>query len=735
MAKAKITGDIPGIGRIEVDGNIATEETLEELVNAINRQQSSLKTNTDKFNKEVDDAASGLDEFSDELERAEKMQDRVNQSMIDLVDQSQSVITGFARTARSTGSLSDMVESAGDIVSGLAGGLGGMIPLIGEGTARLAEAASQAAFALLGMAVGAIESFQSLNRSIMDSGMLLDGGFTGFSNAAREAGLPITVFGEAVLASTNRLRLMSGGQPGGLARLASGIRELNEASSENMAELYALGFTASEVTAGMANVAIAADRAGQNLSSEELAAGTYDYLRNLRELTRLTGISTEEAMAQVEANRANLFVQNQLAALGPEQRAAAEDFVAAMERSGLGPLADFAMTGQYLNQETALMATRMGPLADIMRQYFLDLESGVDPETAMARFNQQVAINEDAINTAIQENARTFGLTRELAEQFGFLGEGGLAIQRMLEAVEQGTDPLASTGENAENLSITMGEFQQALFDSQAALQNQFVGVLNSLSGDDGALTAFARSISGVAGVVDDFGTVLNHVIRGDYEAAAAAMGLNSDEATTALQRAGEVAQTPIPTGTDPAVAAIIEQMQQDLVQLRANELFGDRSPLVGTLQERLDQQRQQLIDLLGPESARELLQTMGLPEAAAGNILTGPESGYTAELHGTEAVVPLPDGRSIPVSLQTGGLNAIIADALSTETTAEDTVVPTVQNFAASLDNSRSLPELVNISRNMLGQMTASTQKLEQMIRAMEQGNNINRNAAYARA
>jgi hypothetical protein len=34
------------------------------------------------------------------------------------------------------------------------------------------------------------------------------------------------------------------------------------------------------------------------------------------------------------------------------------------------------------------------------------------------------------------------------------------------------------------------------------------------------------------------------------------------------------------------------------------------------------------------------------------GGVAAGPDSGYTVELHGTEAVVPLPDGRSIPVEL-----------------------------------------------------------------------------------
>ena len=40
----------------------------------------------------------------------------------------------------------------------------------------------------------------------------------------------------------------------------------------------------------------------------------------------------------------------------------------------------------------------------------------------------------------------------------------------------------------------------------------------------------------------------------------------------------------------------------------------------------------------------------------ASGGVSSGPTSGYPVQLHGTEAVVPLPDGKTIPVSLQGGG-------------------------------------------------------------------------------
>ena len=43
-------------------------------------------------------------------------------------------------------------------------------------------------------------------------------------------------------------------------------------------------------------------------------------------------------------------------------------------------------------------------------------------------------------------------------------------------------------------------------------------------------------------------------------------------------------------------------------------------------------------------------------PQAAMGGILSGPNSGFSSTLHGTEAVIPLPDGRTIPVANMGGG-------------------------------------------------------------------------------
>jgi hypothetical protein len=56
---------------------------------------------------------------------------------------------------------------------------------------------------------------------------------------------------------------------------------------------------------------------------------------------------------------------------------------------------------------------------------------------------------------------------------------------------------------------------------------------------------------------------------------------------------------------------------------------------------------------MAGQQVATTTETTAPKQSAAMGGILTGPKSGYEATLHGTEAVVPLPDGRTIPVQMK----------------------------------------------------------------------------------
>ena len=66
---------------------------------------------------------------------------------------------------------------------------------------------------------------------------------------------------------------------------------------------------------------------------------------------------------------------------------------------------------------------------------------------------------------------------------------------------------------------------------------------------------------------------------------------------------------------------------------------------------------------------------------AASGGILSGPKSGYQAMLHGTEAVVPLPDGRTIPVQIQGNKNQQEQVSLLSMELDKLDTILRVMQS------------------------------------------------------
>ena len=69
-----------------------------------------------------------------------------------------------------------------------------------------------------------------------------------------------------------------------------------------------------------------------------------------------------------------------------------------------------------------------------------------------------------------------------------------------------------------------------------------------------------------------------------------------------------------------------------------------------------------------------------GNKTAATGGVLSGPKSGYNAMLHGTEAVIPLPDGKSIPVQMAGTGGSAAQINLLAQELEKLEALVRVVQ-------------------------------------------------------
>jgi len=76
----------------------------------------------------------------------------------------------------------------------------------------------------------------------------------------------------------------------------------------------------------------------------------------------------------------------------------------------------------------------------------------------------------------------------------------------------------------------------------------------------------------------------------------------------------------------------------------------------------------------------------------ATGGVAKGPSSGYPAELHGTEAVVPLPNGKSIPVEMNNGGSRGDI----------QSNVTVNIANDGTSKTESEGAPDFEAMSKGI---------------------------------
>jgi len=97
----------------------------------------------------------------------------------------------------------------------------------------------------------------------------------------------------------------------------------------------------------------------------------------------------------------------------------------------------------------------------------------------------------------------------------------------------------------------------------------------------------------------------------------------------------------------------------------------------------------------------------------ADGGIASGPTSGYLAELHGPEAVVPLPDGKTIPVRIEG---NDFGASKINEDMTA---MMNQFRSHMETMINKMNNRDLVTIMDEMVRAQKASNSIQEKLLRA----------------
>ena len=200
-----------------------------------------------------------------------------------------------------------VVDALGDALSGIpvVGGLvGGLVSGVGKITAALSEAAGEIINTVGPMLTAELERASKAYRQAGQVGALGAEGLSGLANQAIDAGLSFSTFAGVINKTAPELVFALGNSADAAKTLASTSKEMVPFRRN----LLALGVTVeqqNELTAGYIGLQARLNR-GESRNAAALAQGSQNYIKNLTELSKLTGKSVSEQQKEIDGQMRNV---------------------------------------------------------------------------------------------------------------------------------------------------------------------------------------------------------------------------------------------------------------------------------------------------------------------------------------------------------------------------------------------------------------------------------------------
>ena len=604
-------------------------------------------------------------------------------------------------------------------------------------------------------AVAQGDRYAKVYGNLSQNGLLLSDSMESVAAAGKQAGYAIGVnqeqaqkFSEMLQRSSADLALFSKGTARGRDTFVNAVKGIEG----NREGLMRLGIGFDEATEGIGQYIRLQAMSGnvQNQTAESISKGTVGYLRNLNELSQLTGQSRAEiAKTQEEALRNARFNAKiiELQKQGPEGEAAAKrlmntyTLLSAQSKEAADGFADLSTGMVSTENATKLQLSTNGQALQVSQDVINGQKSSIEGFQVMARAAGENAEKQNKLTQAIGDVPGFVKFNEQV--KLGAAGvKDSVALEKELAALNAKTEADAGKGMNQQiqfqlkqrDLNLEMQDALNKIIPTAqaAALALQKVAVALV----PGFTNVIVESIRTIERFVNLGGANRNPAAApetnprnttprdrqppaaprtnprnnapGNGQPPAAAPGTNPRNNTPGNSQTppanGQNNGAPV-TGAAPAQGGLTAQQRAQLEGLSIKKgALTEGAPLsqkvidaARAIQENFSgaqftsfndpvkgrsansaHNTGNAVDIVVPaaqvETLKELLDSLGAKkvinemrapankkaakawgphihaEFANGGIARGPRSGFPALLHGTEAVVPLPDGKTIPV-------------------------------------------------------------------------------------
>lgn len=493
---AQFNIDIPGIGTITVDGNFATEDS-------INRLAAAMKVKSTGISSAANDFVSSVDDLNDSFNILDPAIDKSTRKFKDNEKAAEKFNKGFSKVDGlfsdlgdpGSGSLTKLVKSVGDATAGVVSGLSGFLGPLGSIVGEIASGVLGAVTGIVTTAMSFAQGLVDTNKAIHNAGLGLAGGLAAMQQAAGAANVPFQQFAKAMIDSNESLKLFAGGAPGGIKAVSNAMSKLTRENRNQYQSLLAMGYTVEDIVGTMADLGAQAGLAGQSIDKfGDLATATDEYLRTQQELNRLTGVDIKQAREKQKANNASLFVQNKLNKISdPKQRVAAESILNRVPKS----LRDFVISGQSFTKAGGIMASQMPELAGKLRELYSGVERGVITQDQVDDQLKQIG-KDPALQSEIKRVTDVFGNVPEELFKFDIsdIQEGVMYARNLSNASKATAEAFDYAKKTAEGMDKAVVSMEQLTQDVNSGLSTLGFTLFNFV---DGYIGTAGDAVGGVA--------------------------------------------------------------------------------------------------------------------------------------------------------------------------------------------------------------------------------------------
>lgn len=664
-------------------------------------------TNLDNFKKELKNLDSVIDNLEDDFEKQELAVQRETIARRIATLTMQGAAIDFSRTvskvvigglASSTGRFvkglqgnasatelsSGLMTGAIDMMASTADAAGKGIEKVGETTASLAKPGSK--LQILGVTAGVLGSvFSSLSgaasklakfgvevlskevektitsyNTMSKSGALFADGMTGMRNAASAAGLTVEQYSKVV--SENSLALAQSGMGVGAATAKMG--DVSAEMSKNVGtsgktlrrELLQLGYSFEEQAALSAEVMGDLRRSRSSMMGDDkaIAQQTAEYAGSLRTIASITGEDAKRKMEEQRQASTQVAFRLKLQELEQKQPGITTKMQAAMasmDETSRKALMEQMTIGAVVDKSANVMMAGSAAYADKINGMAKLAESGAFT-TEEAQKIQATA------NDKMQGDLKNF-------REIGVAGMAG-GLQDLNSAI---SGQIA----NMDKVTVAAVESSQKLVESQKASTDQLT--TQTMAAAEAAQKlktdlqdVLTPAIAQFAKVSADMLKVVEDQLK-DLKLDKSSAGKGEESSFFRAPTRGEV------TAIGSLLGGIVGGAGLGVATGGAGALPGMAAGAA-----------------TGASLAGMVSDLFNLKEGKAqGGISSGPDTGYFEKLHGTEAVIPLDSGRSVPVSMDLASMGRAVAEAIGSGVTATK-ATPMGQVVSSVMDAGRSI-------------------------------------------